>query len=95
MEDDFADRGQDLAVVGENQTSDEVDRRVLGVEADGFFNFGQGAGEVFELSAVTPIVPRIPRVFLPVKWDRRTYLIPREKLEEFCDAIIKGDEPRN
>jgi hypothetical protein len=49
MENDFADRGPDLAVVGENQTSDQVDRRVLGVEADGFINFGQGASEVFEL----------------------------------------------
>jgi hypothetical protein len=47
------------------------------------------------LSAVEPIERRIPRVFLPVTWGRRTYLIPPEELESFTDAIIKGDEPRN
>ena len=47
------------------------------------------------LSAADPIEPRIPRVFIPVKWGRRTYLIPPEELEKFSEAIIKGDEPRN
>jgi hypothetical protein len=47
------------------------------------------------LTSAEPIERRIPRVFLPVKWGRRTYLIPPEELEQFSDAIIKGDEPRN
>jgi hypothetical protein len=49
MEDDFADRGQDLAVVGENQTSDEVDRRVLGVEADCLGGVGDRANFVISI----------------------------------------------
>lgn len=44
---------------------------------------------------VKPIEPRMERVFLPLKWGRRSYLIPPENLQEFCDAIIRGDEPRN
>ena len=35
------------------------------------------------------------RVFLPVKWGSRSYLIPAERLQDFCDAIIRGDEPRD
>ena len=52
-------------------------------------------GHHLVLSAAEPIESRIPRVFLPVKWSRRTYLIPPEKLEKFSEAIIKGNEPRN
>ncbi|MGE3822186.1 MAG: hypothetical protein AB7I30_22460 [Isosphaeraceae bacterium] len=44
---------------------------------------------------VKPIEPQLERVFLPLKWGRRSYLIPPERLQEFCDAIIRGDEPRN
>jgi len=29
-----------------------------------------------------------------VQWQSRRYLVPPEKMEEFCDAVIKGDEPR-
>ncbi len=34
-------------------------------------------------------------VLLPVHWESRCYLIPPERMEEFCDAIISGNEPRN
>jgi len=44
---------------------------------------------------IEPIEPRMKRVLLPVKWGRRSYLIPADRLREFCDAIIGGDEPRN
>jgi hypothetical protein len=47
------------------------------------------------LSPLKPIKPRLERVFLPLKWGRRTYLIPPERLEDFCDAIIQGSEPSN
>jgi hypothetical protein len=52
-------------------------------------------GEDLVLAAAAPTEGRFARVFRPVKWGCRTYLIPPEKLREFCDAIIKGDEPRN
>ncbi len=42
-----------------------------------------------------PIEEEVQRVFLPVKWGKRTYLVPADKLQAFCDAIIRGDEPRN
>ncbi len=47
------------------------------------------------LAPVKPIEPRMERVFLPLKWGHRTYLIVPARLEEFCDAIIRGDEPRS
>lgn len=47
------------------------------------------------LTPVTPIKPPLERVFLPVRWGRRTYLVPPQRLAEFCDAIVQGDEPRN
>jgi len=47
------------------------------------------------LSPLKPIQPRLERVFLPIKWGYRTYLIPPERLEDFCDAIIRGSEPGN
>ena len=57
--------------------------------------FVKRVGGHLMLSAVKPIERRIPRVFLPVKWGRRTYFIPPEEFEKFSDAIVKGDEPRN
>ncbi|APW61578.1 hypothetical protein [Paludisphaera borealis] len=47
------------------------------------------------LSPVKQIEPRIKRIFLPIRWGSRSYLIPPESLQEFCDAIINGDEPRH
>jgi hypothetical protein len=52
-------------------------------------------GDYLVLTSAEPIERRIPRVFLPVKWGRRTYFIPPEELEKFSEAIMKGDEPRH
>lgn len=38
---------------------------------------------------------RIDRRFLLVRWQSRCYLVPTEKMQEFCDEVTKGDEPRN
>lgn len=51
-------------------------------------------GEHVVLSPVEAIEPKMERVFLAVPWGRRTYLVPPERMEEFCDAIISCDEPR-
>lgn len=46
------------------------------------------------LTPSRPIEPSLPRVFFPVRWGPRDYLIPPEKFQEFCDEIIEGSEPR-
>jgi hypothetical protein len=46
------------------------------------------------LAPVEPIEPTMKRVLLPVRWGRRSYLIPPETVEDFCDAILRGGEPR-
>jgi len=56
--------------------------------------FVRDVGGYLALSPIKQIEPRMARVFAPLKWGRRTYLIPPESLQEFCDAIIAGDEPR-
>ena len=56
--------------------------------------FVDSVGEQFVLSPIKPIGRQIPRQFFPVKWQRRTYLIPPDKLEELCDEIVKRKEPR-
>jgi hypothetical protein len=38
---------------------------------------------------------RVPRDLLPIRWDERSYLIPADKIPDFCDAVIAGTEPRN
>jgi len=30
-----------------------------------------------------------------VRWQSRRYLVAPEKMQEFCNAVVKGDEPRN
>ena len=52
-------------------------------------------GDHLVFSPTNPLELLVPRVFLPVNWNRRIYLIPPEKLQEFCDAIIRGEEPRD
>jgi hypothetical protein len=42
-----------------------------------------------------PLKRAMARVFLPVKWGPRSYLVPTDKLQEFCEAICRGDEPRS
>ncbi len=52
-------------------------------------------GEYFVLStANTTDDQRMARVFRPVEWDCRTYMIPVEKFPEFIEAIVQVDEPR-
>jgi hypothetical protein len=53
------------------------------------------AGNCYVLSPAKPTEGRMDRVFLSVRWQDRRYLIQPERMEEFCDAIILGDEPRN
>jgi hypothetical protein len=82
----------------------------LSILADGRYSFiwsgccgvyereSGGAKEILGLLVLRPTKPiesRMARVFHSVRWGPRTYLIPPEKMEEFCDAIITGKEPRN
>lgn len=57
--------------------------------------FLRRVGDDVVLSPIKPIEPEMVRTFRPLKWGRRTYLLPPEQIEEFCDAIIRGAEPRN
>jgi hypothetical protein len=52
------------------------------------------AGEDLVLSPLKPIGPPMERTFLPIRWGRRSYLIPTGEIQKFCDAIVRGDEPR-
>jgi hypothetical protein len=52
-------------------------------------------GEYLVLStANTTDDSRVARVFRPVAWDCRTYLIPVEKFPDLIEAIVEADEPR-
>ena len=52
-------------------------------------------GEYFVLSASETTEDRhFARVFQPVNWDCRTYLIPAQQFPELIEAIVTGDEPR-
>jgi len=37
---------------------------------------------------------RWPTEFLPIRWGTRQYLVPKEGVLDFCNAINQGDEPR-
>ena len=54
MEDQLAECWPELALVGEEYPSDQVDSRVLRVESDRLIAIGQGSGEVIR-------VPQDPR----------------------------------
>ncbi len=97
------------AVAGEYTLGDGYERWALSILPDGRYSFRwsgcmgvyhpesgsvKRVGDYLALSPSEPTAQLDSRVFLPVKWDRRTYLIPPEKLEQFCDEIIKGVEPR-
>lgn len=78
----------------------------INILPDGRYSYlavgGQEAGEARSIGGflvLTPtseskLVPRTPRVFAPVYWGSRTYLIPSAQMRKFCDAIIAGEEPR-
>jgi hypothetical protein len=38
--------------------------------------------------------PGVERDFFPVRWKDRRYLVPADRMQEFCDAIIEAKEPR-
>ncbi len=37
---------------------------------------------------------QVERDFFPVRWQERRYLIPADRIQEFCDAIVEAKEPR-
>jgi hypothetical protein len=52
---------------------------------------------VLHLAPVNPNAPEnlgTPTDFFPVPWGARLYLIPTNKIVEFCSAVNQGDEPR-
>jgi hypothetical protein len=53
------------------------------------------AGECYVLTPEKPCDRRLERVYQPIRWQKRLYLIPPERMQDFCDAIIDGDEPRD
>ena len=57
--------------------------------------FVRRIGDSYVLTPTKPIDSRIARVLVPIRWKGRYYLIPPEKMQEFCISIIDGDEPRN
>ncbi len=42
----------------------------------------------------SPTSPRIERDFLPIRWKERLYLVPPDRMQEFCYAVTEGEEPR-
>ncbi len=48
----------------------------------------------YVLSPLQRVEAGIDHHFLLVRWQSRRYLVPPEKMDEFCDAVIKGEEPR-
>jgi hypothetical protein len=38
--------------------------------------------------------PRVERDFFPVRWQERRYLIPADRMQEYCYAITEAKEPR-
>jgi hypothetical protein len=47
-----------------------------------------------ELSPVKSDGSKIDRRFLLVRLQFRRYLVPPEKMQKFCDAVVNADEPR-
>lgn len=48
----------------------------------------------YVLSPTGPSEPGVERTLDLIRWDRRRYLIPPAKIQEFRDAIVGGREPR-
>jgi hypothetical protein len=42
-----------------------------------------------------PTRPKAERTLISIRWKSRCYLIPPERMQEFCDAILDGEEPRD
>lgn len=56
--------------------------------------FASRVGEDVVLSPIKPIDTPLERTVRPIRWGGRCYLIPPGRMQEFCDSIIRGDEPR-
>lgn len=56
--------------------------------------FASRVDEDVVLSPIKPIDTPMERTFRPLRWGARSYLIPPQRMQEFCDSIIRGDEPR-
>lgn len=39
--------------------------------------------------------PGVYRDFLPIRWQARRYLVAPEQMDQFCDDIVLGKEPRS
>lgn len=50
---------------------------------------------IYFLMPVETVATAIDRTFLPIRWSDRLYLVPPNRLEGFCDAIIDATEPRS
>jgi hypothetical protein len=103
--------GNDLAdIAGEYLIEHKYGARHLSILFDGRYSafskactgvgdresgYVRRAGTCYVLSQTTANEGLRERVFLPIRWESRRYLIPPERMQEFCDAIINGDEPRN
>jgi len=48
----------------------------------------------YELSPLGRAESQVERRLFLVRWQSRRYLVPSAKMEVFCEAIMKGDEPR-
>lgn len=55
----------------------------------------QNVGGTSMLSPVGPIRSLAERTLVPIRWGTRCYLVPPERMQDFCDAIVDGDEPRD
>jgi hypothetical protein len=104
------DRSDFGEIAGEYLKEHNYGAERLSILADGRYSFfshactGVGAresGHVRRAGAFYVLIPaklgesKLERVFEPVRWQERCYLIAPERMHEFCDAIIEGDEPRN
>jgi hypothetical protein len=52
-------------------------------------------GAHYVLSPLGKVRERLDRTLLLVRWQRRRYLVPPQKMLQFCDAVVEGEEPRN
>ncbi|WP_165227365.1 hypothetical protein [Aquisphaera insulae] len=52
-------------------------------------------GQHLLLSPAGSAPKRIERTFFSVDWSGRSYLVPVDRMDDFCVAVIEGDEPRD
>jgi hypothetical protein len=97
-------------IAGEFFKEHKYGAQCLSILADGRYSFfsyactGVGAresgqvrraGACYVLTSETPCKGRLERVYQLIRWQGRCYLIPPERMQDFCDEIIEGAEPRD